>query len=202
MYIKEKLSYTFSDLEPFIDTHTLGLHYHKHYQNYLNNLNKLLQKNNYDYRYSIVELTNHLREFNNKDIQDIKFNLGGVLNHNIYFKSMNNYVVPPQGLLLERIINVFGSYENFKNEFIKSALSIKGSGYTFLCTDKEKNLLIINLPNQDSPYFYNLTPLFTVDMWEHAYYINYENKKNIYLENFFEIASFAYANNLYNNSWH
>ena len=202
MYIKEKLSYTFSDLEPFIDTHTLGLHYHKHYQNYLNNLNKLLQKNNYDYRYSIVELTNHLREFNNKDIQDIKFNLGGVLNNNIYFKSMNSYAVPPQGLLLERIINVFGSYENFKNEFIKSALSIKGSGYTFLCTDKEKNLLIINLPNQDSPYFYNLTPLFTVDMWEHAYYINYENKKDIYLENFFEIASFAYANNLYNNSWH
>lgn len=202
MYIKEKLSYTFSDLEPFIDTHTLSLHYHKHYQNYLNNLNKLLQKNNYDYRYSIVELTNHLREFNNKDIPDIKFNLGGVLNHNIYFKSMNSYVVPPQGLLLERIINVFGSYENFKNEFIKSALSIKGSGYTFLCTDKEKNLLIINLSNQDSPYFYNLIPLFTVDMWEHAYYINYENKKDIYLENFFEISSFAYANNLYNNSWH
>ena len=199
MYIKEKLSYSFSDLEPFIDTHTLGLHYHKHYQNYLNNLNRLLQKNNYDYRYPIIELVNHLRDFNKEDISDIKFNLGGVLNHNIYFKSMNCIYIPPQGNLLENIISTFGSYERFEEEFIKSALSIKGSGYTFLCMDKDKNLMIINLPNQDSPYFYNLIPLFTVDMWEHAYYINYENKKELYLNNFFEIASFDLANKLYNN---
>lgn len=103
MYKLEKLSYLFSDLEPFIDTHTLGLHYHKHYQNYLNNLNKLLQKNNYDYQYSIIELVNHLKEFNKEDIPDIKFNLGGVLNHNIYFKSINSFPIPPQGNLLKKL---------------------------------------------------------------------------------------------------
>lgn len=65
--------------------------------------------------------------------------------------------------------------------------------------DKDKNLIIINLLNQDSPYFYHLIPLFAVDMWEHAYYINYENKKDVYLNNFFDIASFDLANHLYNS---
>lgn len=199
MYTLEKLPYSFSDLEPFIDSHTLGLHYHKHYQNYLNNLNKSLNKNLYQYQYSIIELTKHLNEFKEEDLPDIKFNLGGVINHNIYFNSISNHPSLPEGKLLEKMINTFGSYQNFKDEFIKNALSIKGSGYTFLCMDSNRNLKIINVLNQDTPYFYNLIPLFTVDMWEHAYYINYENKKDIYLNNFFEIASFTLANHIYNH---
>ena len=198
MYKLEKLSYSFSDLEPFFDTHTLGLHYHKHYQNYLNNLNKLLQKNNYDYKYSIIELTKHINDFK-EDRVDILFNLGGVINHSIFFKSISDIKIAPFGNLLEKLNKTFGSFDNFKNEFIKSALSIKGSGYTFLCIDKDKNLRIVNFLNQDNPYSYNLIPLFTVDMWEHSYYINYENKKDIYLNNFFDVASFDFANKIYNN---
>lgn len=198
MYKLEKLSYSFSDLEPFFDTHTLGLHYHKHYQNYLNNLNKLLQKNNYNYKYSIIELTKHTSEFKD-DEANILFNLGGVINHNIFFKSISNVGVKPQANLLDKLNKTFNSFDNFKNEFIKSALSIKGSGYTFLCMDKDKNLKIVNFLNQDNPYSYNLIPLFAVDMWEHSYYINYENKKDIYLNNFFDVASFDFANKIYNN---
>ncbi len=199
MYTKEKLNYLFSDLEPFIDTHTLGLHYNKHYQTYLNNLNTLLKKNNYKFNYSLPNLTNHLDEFPDEDRESIKFNLGGVINHNLYFKSINDKQVLPSGALLDSINDKFGSFDNLKKEFIKAALSIKGSGYTFLTMDKNKRLNILNLSNQDSPYFYGLIPLFTVDMWEHAYYINYENKKDIYLNNFFDIADFTYANNIYNN---
>lgn len=199
MYIKEKLDYLYSDLEPFIDTHTLGLHYNKHYQNYLNNLNMSLKKNNYKYGYSLVELTRHLDEFNEDDRKNIKFNLGGVINHNLYFKCINNNKTIPKGSLLDSIIKKYKDFNSFKKQFITSALSIKGSGYTFLVMDKDKNIDIINLSNQDSPYFYNLIPLFTIDMWEHAYYLNYENKKDIYLDNFFEIADFSYANSIYNN---
>ena len=147
MYKKEKLNYLFSDLEPFIDTHTLGLHYNKHYQNYLNNLNMLLEKNNYKYNYSLPNLTKHLDEFREEDRENIKFNLGGVVNHNLYFKSISNIKVPPNDNLLKAINNKFGSFDSFKNEFIKAALSIKGSGYTFLTMDKDKNLNIINLSN-------------------------------------------------------
>ena len=143
MYKLEKLSYSFSDLEPFFDTHTLGLHYHRHYQNYLNNLNKLLQKNNYDYKYSIIELTKHINDFK-EDRVDILFNLGGVINHSIFFKSISDIKVAPFGNLLEKLNKTFGSFDNFKNEFIKSALSIKGSGYTFLCIDKDKNFILKN----------------------------------------------------------
>ena len=89
MYKLQILPYLFQDLEPFIDTHTMGLHYHKHYQNYLNRLNELLVKNNYNYRYDLNEVLYHINEFNEKDQRDILFDLGGVLNHNLYFKSMS-----------------------------------------------------------------------------------------------------------------
>ena len=87
MYKLPKLPYLFQDLEPFIDTHTLGVHYHKHQQNYLNNLNNILKKNNYDYRYNINELIFHINEFK-LDKENLLYNLGGVINHNLYWKSM------------------------------------------------------------------------------------------------------------------
>ena len=89
MYQLPELNYSFDELEPYIDTHTVGLHYHKHEQNYLNKLNQLLIKNNYDYHYSLDELIYHINEFPKNDWDDILFNLGGVLNHNLYWKSMS-----------------------------------------------------------------------------------------------------------------
>lgn len=132
MYKLENLPYLFQDLEPFLDTHTLGLHYNKHAQNYLNNLNKLLMKNNFDYRYDINELAFHINEFAKEAQESILFNLGGVINHNLYLSH----------------------------------------GYI---------------------------PLFNVDLWEHAYYLNYENDKSKYLDNFVQIADFTFANKIYNN---
>lgn len=92
-----------------------------------------------------------------------------------------------------KIIKEFGNYQNFKNKFKESALSIKGSGYTFLVLNNNK-LEIINLKNQDNPYSLNLIPLIEIDVWEHAYYINYQNKRNIYIDNFLEIVDFSKAN--------
>ena len=91
VYRLPKLSYSFEDLEPYIDTRTIGVHYHKHHQNYLNKLNELLIKNNYDYRYSINELLYHVDEFSVDVREDLLFNLGGVLNHNLYWKSMKSF---------------------------------------------------------------------------------------------------------------
>ncbi len=193
MYKFKDLPYDYDALEPYIDTHTLGLHHNKHQRNYLNKLNELLINNNYDFKYSLEELSKHINEFPEEDREDITFNLGGLINHNLYFSSMSPNKVLPNELLNKEINNTFGSFELFKSKFKESALAIKGSGYTFLVLDNEK-LKIINLSNQDNPYNYDYAPLIALDMWEHAYYINYENKKDIYIDNFFEVVDFTEAN--------
>ncbi len=193
MYILNPLPYKYDALEPYIDTHTLGLHHQKHQQKYLNNLNKLLSKNNYQYNYSITDLSKHIMEFNIKDQENIMFNLGGVINHDIYFQSISPNKTPPNTLLQEKINQQFGSLENFKQKLKEKALSLKGSGYTFL-VQKNHKLEIINLANQENPYYYNLIPLIGLDMWEHAYYLNYKNEKEQYIDNFLEIMDFQQAN--------
>lgn len=196
MYKLSKLPYDYDALEPYIDTHTLGLHKNKHQKNYLNKLNELLLKNNYDFRYSLEELSNHVNDFNSEDIEDILFNLGGVINHDIYFHSISPKRQEPNNSLNNLIIEKYGSYDKFKAEFKKKALSLKGSGYTYLVFYRDE-LNIVNLYNQENPYYFGMIPLIALDMWEHAYYINYENKKDIYIDNFFEIMDFKYANSLF-----
>ena len=122
MYKLNKLPYDFDALEPFIDTHTLGLHHLKHQQNYLNKLNELLVKENYDFRYSIEELTQHLNEFKETMHEDILFNLGGVINHNIYFMSMSPNKNAPSQALLNKINSKYESFDKFKQEFKNMAL--------------------------------------------------------------------------------
>ena len=200
MYKLPILPYLFQDLEPFIDTHILALHYHKHQQNYLNNLNNILKKNNYDYRYNINELIFHINEFK-LDKENLLYNLGGVINHNLYWKSMNTPLLRqlPNNSLLNKINETYGNYDNFYNIFKEKALSIKGSGYTFLVMDKNKDIYIIITSNQDNPILMGYIPLLNIDMWEHAYYINYLYDKNKYLDKYKEIIDFSYANHLYNN---
>lgn len=196
MYKLEKLPYKYYSLEPYIDTHTLALHHQKYQKIYLKKLNELLAKNNYNYQYPLEELPKYIQNFNIKSQEEILFNLGGVINHNLYFNSISQKKEPPNIFLKVKIMNKYGDYEIFKEEFKKKALSLKGSGYTFLVL-KDNDLDIINLENQETPYTYNYIPLICLDMWEHAYYINYENKKELYIDNFFEIIDFKKANSYF-----
>lgn len=188
MYEKIKLDY--NSLEPYIDNQTLDLHYNTHYNNYLKKLNQLLNKNNYDYSYSLDELVTRIDMFEIKDRAELLFNLGGVLNHELYFYGMsdknNNQLV---GNLKIAIDKQFGSYEKFKEEFINKALELKGSGYTFLVLEDNK-LKIINTSNQDTPISYGFIPIMNVDVWEHAYYLKYNANRKSYIENWFEVIDF------------
>ncbi len=199
MYKLPTLNYLYQDLEPYIDTHTLGLHYNKHERNYLNNLNNLLIKNGYDYRYNLEELIYHINEFPVNDRENILFNLGGVLNHNLFFKSISPKGEKPSGNLKVAIENKYGSYEEFWKIFKNSALKLEGSGYTFLVIKNTGELDIINLSNQNTPLSLGFIPLFTVDMWEHAYYLNYKNDKNKYLDNYETISNYTNASIIYNS---
>ncbi|MBE6148095.1 MAG: superoxide dismutase [Firmicutes bacterium] len=199
MYQLPNLPYLFQDLEPYIDTHTVAIHYFKHHQNYINKLNELLMQNDYNYHYSLSELIYHIDEFPLSYREDILFNLGGVLNHNLYWRSMcADKNSKPAGQLLMAIEKAFGSYDEFWRQFKEKAMQLKGSGYTFLVLKCNGNLDIVNTSNQNTPLMDGCLPLFTVDMWEHAYYINYKNEKKKYLDNFENIADFSYASNLYN----
>lgn len=197
MYKLPKLAHMYQDFEPFIDTHTMGVHYHKHEQTYLNNLNNLLNKNNFNYNYDIDELIYHINEFPDNDKENILFNLGGVINHELYWKgiSQNNYL--PNGKLKNKIDSQYGNFDNFWNQFKEMGLKLKGSGYTFLVLKNDKNLDIINLSNQDMPVLHGYIPLFNIDLWEHAYYLNYLNERGRYIDNFKNIADFTNASLIY-----
>ena len=198
MYQKIKLKYGYEDLEPVIDSKTVNIHYNKHYQKYLDNLNKVLQELNYDFRYSVIELINHIDEFPIQKRDTILFNAGGVINHELYFNSMTARMNQrPVGYLKKAIDDTYGNYENFKQEFIKTASYLVGSGYTFLVMNKENELEIINTSNQETPYLYGLTPILALDLWEHAFYLKYQNRKDEYINNFFSIIDFENVNKLY-----
>lgn len=200
MYKLPKLQYLYQDLEPYIDTHTMGIHYNKHEKNYLNELNKVLMKNNYNFKYTLDELVYHIDEFPLEDRGTILYNLGGVLNHNLYWNSMNPYNKQKPNGKLEAFINEkYGNYEKFWEILKEKALKLKGSGYVFLVLKDFNELDIINMPNQDTPLLLGFIPLFSIDLWEHAYYINYENDKSKYIDNFKEIADFTNASEIFNN---
>ena len=199
MYNIKKLPFAYQDLEPFLSTKTIATHYKKHQVNYLNNFNNLLIKNNYNFSMPLLDLYNNLSYFNIEDQSDILFNLGGVVNHELYWQSINPYQKElPKDLLLEAINNKYESLSNFQNKFNEIAKSLKGSGYVFLVKNEDKELDIVKMANQDNPLLNGQTPLFCLDMWEHAYYLNYQNNKDEYLANFWQIANFKEANDLFN----
>lgn len=194
MYKKIELDYT--TLEPYIDNETLYLHYNKHYGNYLNKLNELLKKEKIETT-SLLEIINNLDQINLNNRGEILFNLGGVLNHSLYFYNISDKKnnLPTQEIK-KNIEEKYGNYNNFKEEFKKSALALKGSGYTFLVLDKDE-LKIINTSNQDTPYYYDYTPLIALDLWEHSYYLKYKNEKEKYIDAWFNLLDYEKINKLY-----
>jgi len=195
----EKIKLDYNSLEPYIDDKTLDIHYNKHYQKYVDNLNRLMKEGNYSF-IPLSDLAKNIDIINLNDRGEILFNLGGVINHSLYFYGMsdkgNN---KPIGKIKDDIEIYFNSYDEFKNKFKENAMKLQGSGYTFLVLDEKNNLKIINTSNQDTPYYYGFIPILTIDMWEHAYYLKYQNKKDEYINAWFNLIDFEKINKLYEN---
>lgn len=194
-YERIKLDYT--SLEPYIDNKTLDLHYNTHYKGYTDNLNKYLKKHNYNYEYDPIYLAKNIDILSMEDRDEILFNLGGYLNHSLYFYILTDKKKSIPAPFIEIINKNFISFDNFKSEFIEMASTLKGSGYTFLVLDRNNKLRIINTSNQDTPYYYGFIPIMTIDVWEHAYYLKYYNKRKDYLEEIFNIIDWDKVYNLY-----
>ena len=193
------LSYSYDALEPYIDKETMILHYNKHYKTYLEKLNNEIKKYPEFYNYSVNDLLKNLDALPKDSATIIKNNAGGVSNHEIFFDIMTGKETKMNEKLESLINRDFGSFDNFKNEFKKAALSVFGSGWAWLVSDSSGKLSIITTANQDSPISLNLNPIIGLDVWEHAYYLQYQNKRDNYIENWFNVVNWNKALENYNN---
>lgn len=201
MYDKIELGYKFNELEPYIDAKTVEIHYGKHLQTYVNNLNNLLKgyEDIFDGK-SLEELLKNVSDLPEEIRQGVINQGGGVYNHNLYFSILSPKAsLMPEGNLLEKINQTFGSVDNLKDELNKKAISQFGSGYASLLMDRNKNLFIKSTSNQDTNLQDGLVPILTIDVWEHAYYLKYQNLRADYVNNIWNIIDWKKVSKLYNS---
>ena len=191
------LPYDYDALEPYIDTQTMHFHHDKHLQTYIDNLNKALAEQPDLQNMSLEDLIKNADKLPCPIQKTIRNNAGGVYNHRFYFDMLANPSSEfPEGKLRKAIYEAFENYPRFKELFKQAALSVFGSGYAWLVSDKGK-LNIITTANQNSPLESGLTPILTIDVWEHAYYLKHQNRRAEYIDNWFEIINWEKAEQNY-----
>ena len=193
-----KLKYQFSDLEPYMDAKTVEIHYTKHHQTYLDNLNRIIEKEPSLQNRELEEILMNISSVKEEVRQGVINNGGGVFNHNIFWEALTpNSKYDPQSNIAKEIEKKFGSFENFKEEFTNKAIRRFGSGYGWLVKSGSE-VEIIDTLNQDSPISIGKTPLLCVDVWEHAYYLKYQNRRAEYIENWWNIVDWKVVENRFN----
>ena len=184
-----QLDYNYNSLEPYIDAKTMEIHHSKHHQGYTNNLNAAIRDTDNESR-DIVDILKNL------DMSDmtLRNNAGGYFNHNLFWEVINpnneNVMSDKLKLLIDES---FGSFDEFKQTFSKAAASRFGSGWAWLCV-KNGKLEVCSTPNQDNPIMPNGcggSPILALDVWEHAYYLNYQNRRADYINAFFEVVNWG-----------
>jgi len=183
-----KLPYDYNALEPYIDTKTMEVHHDKHHAGYTNKLNAALENNPEFFKKSIVEILSNLDAVPESIRTAVRNNGGGYYHHNIWWEQFGpGKGGKPSGALADAINKKFGSFEEFQAEFKKSALGVFGSGWAWLVKDKNGNLSLVGTPNQDSPATLGLDPILCIDVWEHSYYLKYQNRRDEYIDNFWQV---------------
>lgn len=191
------LPYNYNALEPYIDGVTMMIHYNRHHAAYVSNLNAALKGHEEYSNQTVEDLIRNLEVLPAEIYHAVRNNGGGHANHSLFW----NVIAPngggiPIGEIGDAIKQTFGSYENFKEEFSKAATARFGSGWAWLVVDNDE-LKITSTPNQDSPLMEGKTPILGLDVWEHAYYLNYQNKRPDYIDAFFNIINWDEVNKMY-----
>ena len=189
-YILPELPYAKNALEPHISEETIEFHYGKHHQAYVNNLNALVPGTEYEGL--------SLEEIVKKSSGGVFNNAAQVWNHTFYWNCLTpNGGGEPTGELADAIQSTFGSFDSFKETFTKSAVTNFGSGWTWLVKTESGELKIVNTGNAGSPLTEGYTPLLTVDVWEHAYYVDYRNARPDYVSAFWNLVNWDFVNKNY-----
>jgi Fe-Mn family superoxide dismutase len=183
------LAYAYDALEPYIDARTMEIHHTKHHQTYITNLNAAVEKTPELQGKSLEQLLSDLNAVPEAVRAVVRNHGGGTYNHNLFWEIMGpNAGGMPSGALGQAIESSFGAFEAFKDEFTKSANGRFGSGWAWL-VKKGNGLSIVSTANQDSPLSDGLTPILGLDVWEHAYYLNYQNRRADYVNAWWNVVN-------------
>ena len=195
-YTLPKLDYAYDALEPFIDARTMEIHYTKHHQAYITNLNAALEKHP-EFKLSLEEMLKDLTKVPQDIRGAVQNNGGGHFNHSFFWPLLKvNNGATPKGVLLDAINKAFTSFDAFKEQFSNAAKTRFGSGWAWLIVTKDKNLKVLSTANQDTPLAEG-TPILGLDVWEHAYYLNYQNRRPDYVSAFFNVVNWDVVEKLY-----
>jgi Fe-Mn family superoxide dismutase len=184
------LGYPYDALEPHIDAQTMEIHHTKHHQAYVNNANQALEKHSAFHQMEAEEIMARLPDLPEEIRTAVRNNAGGHLNHGLFWRWMKpGGAREPKGKLLDDMGAAFGSFDGFKDQFGKAAIGRFGSGWAWLVVDSGGALKIVSTPNQDSPVMDGLTPVLGIDVWEHAYYLKYQNRRADYVNAWWNVVN-------------
>ena len=194
MFTLPDLPYSYDALEPHIDEETMKIHHDKHHKAYMDKLNTTLESYPELSNKPIEELLSNLDAVPEDIRTAVKNNGGGYHHHSLFWEMMSPDGGKPEGEIAKAIDEAFGSFDSFKEQLTNAATTLFGSGWAWLTKDKDRKLSIITTSNQDSPVSFGLTPLLGIDVWEHAYYLKYQNRRPEFIEAWWNVANFKYAN--------
>ncbi len=193
-FMLPNLSYSFDALEPHIDAKTMEIHHGKHHAGYVAKLNAAVEGTKWENE-AIEDILKNIDSVDEGIRSAVINNGGGHANHSLFWTILSPDKQKPSGQIVNKINEAFGSFEDFKSQFSTAAATRFGSGWAWLIV-KDANLLITSTANQDSPYMQGATPILGLDVWEHAYYLRYQNKRPDYIEAFFSIINWERVNEL------
>lgn len=192
----EKLPYSYSSLKSFIDPETMDVHYNKHYKGYVEKLNLALNKR----KLGDLELEDIIRTISRYS-ESVRNNAGGAFNHALFWKMLSPKPIKISNKLSDVIDKNFGSFREFKKEFESKSKERFGSGWVWLVLTKNNKLKIMTTPNQDNPLMNIIEsggyPILGLDLWEHAYYLKYKNRRDVYIKNFWKVVNWDFVEKLY-----
>jgi len=201
----DPLPFSPNALEPHIDARTMEIHHGKHHQTYIDKLNAALEGQNELQNLSALELISDLSKVPDSIRGAVRNNGGGHVNHSFFWKSLSpNGGGEPHGGLATAIDRAFGSFDQFKQDFTNAALTRFGSGWAWLIKNGDGSVAVTSSPNQDSPWMAGVSevvgqPLIGLDVWEHAYYLNYQNRRPDYVSAFWNIVDWKRASSLFDS---
>lgn len=193
-----KLPYPYSALEPYIDELTMNIHHSKHHAAYVDNLNKVLSDHKELLGKSIENLLAGLEDVDEDIRQTVTNNAGGHANHSLFWEIMSpKGGGKPKGKIFDAIEATFGSFDKFKEQFTEKALGVFGSGWAFLMLTEGGSLSLKRHSFQNSPLMHGNTPILGIDVWEHAYYLKYQNRRADYIDAWWNIVNWDEVSRLY-----
>ena len=198
-YELPELKYAYDALEPSIDAKTMEIHHTKHHQAYITKVNAAIEGTQFE-NLSIEELCNKINELPENIKGAVRNNGGGHANHSLFWDILSSNESSPSDELQSAIDASFGNMDGFKEAFSNAAATRFGSGWAWLCKNSDSSLSVISTPNQDNPYMPDIDggkPILCLDVWEHAYYLNYQNRRPDYINAFFNIIDWNKVSSLY-----